>query len=216
MGRQNLSSEIRSIVREDVVSGVFAPRERINEVRLAKRLEISRTPLREALFGLVNEKLLIEVPRRGFFVADLSVEEIRQLYVIRQILDPAALELAGCPDRKTLEELSKLNKKIARAKQVKDIIELDDRWHLLLVEGCENEILLNLIKEHMIRTRRYEFAYFSQSDSLSVATEEHQAIIDALRAGKLKQAVKHLRQNMTSAESPLIDWVKKQEKSNEQ
>ena len=208
MGRDNLSAEIRDKVREDIVSGRMRPNQRINEVQLAKQLEVSRTPLRESLFGLVNEKLVTEIPRRGFFVAPFRVEEILELYAIRQILDPAALKLAGKPRDKTLEKLTVLNDKIAKAKRVKDIIELDDRWHLLLVEGCNNQILLNLIQEHMIRTRRYEFAYFSQSKNLTVATDEHTAILDALRAGKINMACKCLLQNMTSAEGPLIDWVR--------
>ncbi len=211
MSRNNLSTEIRTIIREEIICGKLLPQQRLNEVHLAKRLDVSRTPLREALFGLVIEKFVYEIPRRGFFITALSVEELRQLYAIRQILDPNALRLAGIPDEKKIVELELLNEKIAKAKKVEEIINLDDRWHLKLVEGCKNQILLGLIEQHMARTRRYEFAYFSQAGSIGVATSEHILILDALRNRKLSQACKYLKQNMTSAEGPLFDWVREQQ-----
>jgi len=214
MSRSNLSTEIRTTIREEIICGKLRPQQRLNEVHLAKRLDISRTPLREALFGLVNEKFVYEIPRRGFFVAALSVEELKQLYVIRQILDPNALQLAGIPGEEKIVELELLNKKIAKVKKVQDIISLDDLWHLKLIEGCNNEILIGLIKAHMSRTRRYEFAYFSQAGSIGVATQEHILILDALRNRKLSQACKFLKQNMTSAEGPLFDWVREQQVDN--
>ena len=214
MRRANVSEEVRCKMREEIIRGELKPQERLNEVHLAKRFDVSRTPLREALFGLVGEKFVYEIPRRGFFVAALSVEELSQLYVIRQILDPNALRLAGIPSEQTIAELESLNKKIAKAKKVEDIINLDDLWHLKLIEGCKNDILIGLIKDHMARTRRYEFAYFSQAESIGVATQEHTLILDALRNRKLSLACKHLKQNMTSAEGPLFDWVRNQQVEN--
>ncbi len=211
MSRTNISSDLRATLRDWIVAGQIEPGSRLNEVHLSKELDVSRTPLREALCGLVNEKFVLEVPRRGFFVAPLSVEEIEQLYVIRQILDPAALRKAGLPDEATLGQLKKLNTKIAGAKRAKRIIDLDDEWHLTLVAGCNNEVLLDLIRQHMIRTRRYELAYMSQAKNVSVVTDEHVQIIDALEQRKLSLACKHLEQNMSTAVGPLIDWVRSQQ-----
>lgn len=211
MNRENLSSDVRKTLCDRIVVGELKPGARLNEVHLARELEVSRTPLREALYGLVSAGLVDEVPRRGFFVSGFSVREIEQLYAVRQILDPAALKMAGIPDAATIEELKRLNKKIASAKKPLRIIDLDDQWHLLLIKGCENEILRQLIQQHMLRTRRYEYAYFSQVANVTVATDEHDKIIEALENNKLSMACKFLLQNMTSAESPLLDWVREQE-----
>ena len=184
------------------------PGSRLNEVHLAAELDVSRTPLREALFGLVNEYLVVDVPRRGFFVAELSVDEIRELYVIRQVLDPAALKLAGIPNPTQIQHLRELNARIDKARSASRIVELDDEWHLLLVAGCNNQLLLELIQQHMIRTRRYELAYMSVAKNVTVATNEHEQIIQALEQRQMAQACKRLLQNMSSAEGPLIDWVR--------
>lgn len=215
MQRENISADLRSEIRSRIVFGELEAGCRLNEVHLARKFEVSRTPLREALFGLVNEGFVTEVPRRGFFVAGLRVEEIRELYRIRQILDPAALKMAGLPDAATLKRLRELNVRIGKAKSPRRIIELDDEWHLLLVSGCGNGILLDLIRQHMARTLRYELAYMSVAENVGVATDEHELIITALEERRLAAACRRLEQNMSSAEGPLIDWVRGLEKENE-
>lgn len=215
MARENLSTDVRKTLCDQIVVGKREPGTRLNEVQLAKELDVSRTPLREALYGLVSAGLVEEVPRRGFFVSGFSVREIEQLYSVRQILDPAALKMAGIPNASTIKKLKSLNSKIASERKPLRIIDLDDQWHLLLIQGCNNEILLDLIQQHMLRTRRYEYAYFSQGANISVATDEHDLIIDALENNKLSMACKFLIQNMTSAESPLLDWVREYESKQE-
>ena len=66
---------------------------------------------------MVAENFVYEIPRRGFFVTPMSVEELRQLYAIRKILDPGALRLAGIPSDKHIDELDRLNEKIAAAEK---------------------------------------------------------------------------------------------------
>ncbi len=105
----NLSECIRSVVRKMIVNGDLPPDGRINEVHLAKHLEVSRTPLREALTALVGEGALTSVARRGFFVRPLSVEEFRDIYPIRAILDPEAFRLSGIPSSKRFARLGQLN-----------------------------------------------------------------------------------------------------------
>ena len=196
------------MLRDRIINGDIQPGTRLNEVHLSRELEVSRTPLREALFGLTSENLVVEIPRRGFFVAELGVDEIRELYVIRQLLDPAALKMAGIPDADCLRKLRQLNERIRKAKTPSRIVELDDQWHLMLIENCGNQILLGMIKQHMVRTRRYELAYMRESKNVGVATEEHDKILDALEQRRLAAACKLLQQNMTSAENPLIRWVR--------
>lgn len=194
-----------------IVSGDLAAGARLNEVALADRLGVSRTPIREALSQLVAEAFALQIPRRGFFVATLSAEEIRQLYPMRQLLDPEALRLAGVPSSERLDRLSKLNGEIARATRAERVIALDDRWHLELVAGCPNRILLDQIRLFMRRTLRYELAYMSDNENVGVATGEHEAILDWLRAGDLEAACEALRRNMSSATEPLLTWLASRE-----
>lgn len=177
-------------------------------MHLAQALEVSRTPLREALTRLVGEQFLEARPRRGFYVRELRADEFDQLYQIRANLDPWALELAGVPPAHAIEELRVLNHAIrSAAGNTLQVIELDDRWHLALLDACRNKILLDLIEQMMWRTRRYEYAYLSSGKNVAVAGDQHEQILDCLADGDLTGAIDALRTNMTTAIEPLLEWI---------
>lgn len=210
--RSNISGEIAEQIRDMIANGELPADSRINEVHLAEELGVSRTPLREALAALVSEGALENRPRKGNYVRPLTCEEFESLYGIRPILDVEALRLSGIPAAETLDRLTELNSKLRQAKSVRTRIARDDEWHLLLVEGCSNRILLDLIRQFIDRTRRYEIAYLKDSDNASAAYEEHQVIIQALREGDLDAACVGLKKNLSTAVGPVLDWLRTLEK----
>jgi len=214
--RPNLSEDLASALRERIVDGRLAAGERINEVHLSASLGVSRTPLREALARLVTEGSLECLPRRGFFVRDLTAREFRDLYAMRAILDPAALEQAGLPPAPTLSRLEQLNRRILTARGAERIISLDDEWHLELVGGCPNEVLKQEIRRFMARTRRYELAYMRLRRNVRTAAGEHGEILRALRGGNLKRACATLRRNMRSGNEPILRWLAAREESHDE
>ena len=198
------------------MDGALPPGTRVNEVHLAAELEISRTPLREALSQLTAEGFLENIPRRGFFTLPLSVQEVSQLYPLRAFLDPQALRMAGLPSAAQIAELRRLNDQIAAAtNKPARAIDLDDRWHRLLLADCENVILLGFIDQIIWKSRRYEFAYLNEAKHVGVATSEHEAILAALEDGDMDLACTQLIQNMTSAREPLIEWLTEKENEND-
>lgn len=190
-----------------ITNGVLPAESRINEVHLSEQLGVSRTPLREALAALVSEGALENRPRKGNFVRPLTRDEFESIYGIRPILDIEALRLSGIPEREDLDRLVELNEKLREAKSARTRIARDDDWHLLLVQNCGNQILLDLIRQFILRTRRYEIAYLKNSNNASTAYDEHLAIIHALRDGDLAGACDGLKQNLTSGISPILDWL---------
>src|SRR5436309_2715334 len=103
--RDNISDAVAIELRNMIVDGHLPAGERINEVHLSKQLGVSRTPLREALARLTQEGALRQVPRIGYFVRALTLEEFEQIYAIRPLLDPEALRLAGLPSSGRMERL---------------------------------------------------------------------------------------------------------------
>ncbi len=205
--RGNISEAAADTVRAMIVDGRLAAGDRINEVRLAQQLGVSRTPLREALSGLAAEGALSSVPRIGYFVRPLTLDEFEQIYDIRPLLDPEALRLAGVPDEKRIARLEKLNADLARAKGLR-AIEIDDAWHMELIAGCPNRVLIEMIENMIIRTRRYELALMREQKNVDVATQDHDRIVAALQAGDLKAACDALKQNMQSGREPIVAWLK--------
>ena len=206
--RLNTSETVAAALRAMIVDGRLAPGERINEVRLSEALGVSRTPLREALNRLAAEGALSSAPAIGYSVRPLSVEEFEQVYDIRPLLDPEALRLAGLPTAARLAKLEVLNRRFASAGDAEDAISRDDEWHLELIAACPNRVLVELIENIMLRTRRYEAALLREQPNRLRASDDHDRILTALRAGDLEAACAALRTNMQSGREPIIAWLR--------
>ena len=205
--RLNLSDHIAEQIRDMITSGTLPGNSRINEVHLAEQLGVSRTPLREALATLVSEGALENRPRKGNFVTPLTRTEFAELYGIRPILDVEALRLSGLPSSSDLDRLVDLNEKLNAATSTQTRIARDDEWHLLLIKNCGNSVLLDLIRQFILRTRRYEIAYLQSAENSQTAYQEHKVIMDALRAGDLNAACAGLKQNLTTGMEPVLNWL---------
>ena len=205
--RQNISGDVAEQIRDMIVNGDLPAESRINEVHLSQQLGVSRTPLREALAALVSEGALENRPRKGNFVRPLTREEFESIYAIRPLLDIEALRLSGIPETRDLERLVDLNEKLHKAKSAKLRIARDDEWHLLLIQNCGNQVLIDLIQQFILRTRRYEIAYLRDSNNAGTAYEEHRAIIRALQSGDLEGASEGLKKNLTSGIRPVLEWL---------
>jgi DNA-binding GntR family transcriptional regulator len=207
--RDNISDTVAAEVRARIVDGRLPAGERINEVHVSAELGVSRTPLREALGRLASEGALTNVPRFGYFVRPLTLEEFEQIYEIRPILDPAALRLAGLPSRDTIARLEALNRRLGAARTPEAAIAIDDEWHMQLLAGCRNRVLLEMIQNIIQRTRRYELALMRETHNLRRAAREHERILAALRRRDLDGACAALERNMRSGREPIVAWLRK-------
>lgn len=209
--RPNLSGDLCTRLRDMILEGDLPAGERLNEVHLAAQLGVSRTPLREALSRLGSEGAVTSVPRLGFFVCPLTPEEVEHLYPMRALLDPAALRQGGPVPPARIARLKALNRRFAAAADPRDAVQLDDRWHLELLAGCTNPILLGLIEQMIWRTRRYELGLMRAQANVARATGDHDAIIAALEAGDMDAACLALERNMLSGKQPILDWLAERE-----
>ena len=209
----NLSGELVATVREMIFDGRLAAGERLNEVHLASQLGVSRTPLREALAALVAEHALTAVPRRGFFVQELTAEEVSSIYPMRAFLDPEALRLAGVPSPERLEKLEDINRRLRNATEVKNGIRLDDDWFRELWADCPNPVLVELIEHFMRRTRRYELAAMRQRGTVASSAGAKNEVHELLRAGNLTAACKRVRRSLMNGAKPLLAWLEATKRS---
>jgi DNA-binding GntR family transcriptional regulator len=205
--RPNLTEVVADNIREMILDGSLAAGRSINEVQLAANLGVSRTPVREALSRLISEGALEEIPRRGYFVQPLSAAEVRQIYPIRSILDPAALELAGIPSREAIAELRCINAELDRCQDPKEAVRLDDLLHLRLIEKCPNHVLKGLIQQFMWRTRRYELGLMRHRVGMPGGVAANERIFVALEHGDLEGACSELRASMLRGQKPVLEWL---------
>lgn len=186
--------------------GDLAPGQRLNEVRLAADLGVSRTPLREALTRLAAQGTIEAVARMGFFVKPLSVDEYRQTVPVRTLLESEALKAAGIPPKRTLERMASLERKMASAQAPGMVTALEDDWHVALIELCPNPVLIELIDQLMARTRRYELA-FMREQSAAGRNAWLSEVREQLNAGDLETACTSLREQLDATAGPVIEWL---------
>jgi DNA-binding GntR family transcriptional regulator len=206
LDRPNISQNVAADVRELIFLGELVAGEQINEVHLAAKLGVSRTPLREALSSLVSEQAVDLIPRRGFFVRKLTIEEARQIYAIRPLLEPEALRLAGLPSPADLQSLEEINSDFANAPDARTAIRLDDSWHLQLLAQCPNRTLVDLLMHVIRRTHRYELAVMGKPEVLNSSAKQHSEIMHALGQGDLEAACALLKTNLSGL-APILDWL---------
>jgi DNA-binding GntR family transcriptional regulator len=206
--RETMSGDAADALRTMIVEGALAEGERLNEVQLAARLGVSRTPLREAINRLAAEGSITMTPHRGAFVKPLTLAEFEPLYAMRPILDPAALEAAGLPSASRMKRLEALNRRLPEARDASQAMDVDDAWHRELIAACPNPILLDLIEQFIRRTRRYEIALMREQPQVQAAVRDHNAVMTALAAADLEGACEALRANLARGAEPLRAWLK--------
>lgn len=206
--RSTLRDEARRILREMILEGELGPGSRINEVHLAEDLGISRSPLREALGRLEEEGFLRSEAGRGYFVQPLTREEVREVYPILAALESLAVRTSDETDAR-VESLERINAKLESALDDADrALELNDRWHRTLVEGCENRRLLEMLETLRRQVYRYENAFFRPgSERARRSPEYHGEIIDALKADDPVAASRAIERHWLQDLDYLVDLV---------
>lgn len=210
--QESLKSQIIKALWQLIIESKIMPNEPMREIQLTELLNISRTPLREALQQLEWEGIVISEPRKGYRLAPFSETDILEIYPLRAKLESFALELSGVPTKRVLDELSEINLKIINSKSPKEVVELDEQWHLLLISNCPNERLLKMIKTLHRQSQRYEYAYMAMNKTVEKSGTQHESIILQLQNGQLLRATKLLTENNLVGIDTLINWLKSNNK----
>ncbi|MEB3345149.1 GntR family transcriptional regulator [Aquimarina gracilis] len=212
INQESLKSKIIEALWELIIEGKIKPNEPMRETHLATLLNISRTPLREALQQLEWEDILVSEPRKGFKLAKYSEKDILEIYPLRARLESFALELSGIPTKQVIDRLIDINSQITKAKSSKKIVALDERWHLLLISNCQNRRLLKMIKNLHRQSQRYEYAYMDMNNTIEKSIVQHENIIAHLQKNQLNKAIEMFAENNLVGVDSLINWLKQNTK----
>ncbi len=182
-----------------IIDGTLEPDERLNDVELAQYFSVSRTPVREALQLLGEQKLVYIVPSSGTFVAPIDCEDMRYVYELLGGLHALALELC-CPklteeDLAHLELLNHTFLKAIRSGQTVAAIDADIQFHNFLCELAGNPYLTAFSNQLSLQARRNENHFFQTAEKSVESYESHNRILEALRNKDLAAAQKEIRIN---------------------
>jgi DNA-binding GntR family transcriptional regulator len=181
-GARSLSDEAYLRIRDLIVSLELAPGSILNERELMERLGLGRTPVREALRALAQERLVEVYPRRGIFVSSVDVGDLASLSEVREVLESAAARLAA--ERATEEERAEaaaLIEELARTVGARELIALDQRIHRHVYRCAHNPFLEKTLNEYYVLTLRIWFLALDRVARLDDAVQEHRELMEAIR-----------------------------------
>src|SRR5476651_198642 len=181
-------------IRRAMHMGRLAPGTKLQEPALARVLKVSRERVRKALHRLVHEGWLTAVPNRGTFVPSLSVEEMREIYDVRSMLEAAIVRRLS--EGHSAASAKRLKAHIAKEKAALKIddrgraFELSGEFHVLLAELCGNEELTKLLRGLLTRATMHFSLSAPQQLQNCAGPHDHGDIAGAILAGKAERASK--------------------------
>ena len=178
-------------IRRAMHAGRLAPGTRLQEPVLARVLKVSRERVRKALHRLVHEGWLTAVPNRGTFVPSLTVEEMREIYDVRGMLEAAIVRrLAAHPEASAAARKAHLaaEQAAARRNDRGRLFELSGEFHILLAELCGNRELSRLLRAMMTRSTMHFSLAAPERFHDCAGPHEHGDIVEAILAGKAERA----------------------------
>lgn len=198
--RRSLGEQVTEIVRAMITTDQLKPGQRIVAKSLAAQIGTSRTPVREALHRLEQEKLVVRREQGGYEVRPLTPREVKEATGIRAALESYAVELAtGRIGPRELERLEKNLADFARALERGDgkrLVELNTAFHQTLYRAADSELLLHFIGELATVLHRMRVALLSNPSAARRSLKDHRRLLEAIRRGEARQARRICREHI--------------------
>jgi DNA-binding GntR family transcriptional regulator len=201
-------------LRRFIATGRLRPGEQFVQDALAAELGVSRVPLREALKILEGEGQVTYLAHRGYFVTQLSLSDLVEVYRIREILEAEAIRV-GVPQM-TIEDVDRLEeamREVQAAAAVADVVTMTQanrRLHFALIEACGLPRLVRIIRLLWDATEVYRSVYYTEPHNRELVETEHHDLVAAAKAGDVARTLQVLdqhRQHAIAALRPVLETV---------
>jgi DNA-binding GntR family transcriptional regulator len=184
-GARSQSQDAYLRIREKIVSLDLTPGSVVQEARLRKELEIGRTPIREALQRLADDKLVRSVPHRGTFVTDVNISDLARITEVRVVLEAHAARLAAerttAADREAMTKLLEVLEAGGPTDQ-RELMRLDRQVHAQVYRAARNHFLESTLERYFSLSLRLWFLVLDREVRLHDAVDEHIELLRALLA----------------------------------
>lgn len=179
-------------LRQAILKGELKPGERLMEIQLAKKLGVSRTPIREAIRKLELEGLVLMIPRKGAEVAEITEKNLRDVLEVREALERLAVRLACEQITKAqvreVREAAEAFQDALTSGNVTEIAEADEHFHDLINLATGNQKLIQILHNLREQMYRYRVEYLKNEAVFPQLLEEHESLIRAIERRQKEQA----------------------------
>jgi len=215
--KPSLVDDVRDYLRDSIVNLSLKPGEQLNELALIKKLNISRSPIREAFRFLEAEGFVIRHRGRGVFVREVTANDVIELFPIRAALESLAAELAASRlTDKELQDLEKITNKMEQVAGKGDIRaygKLNFDFHREIVKGARNKRLEEMIKNAGRQSMWFFFATLYFKKSLNYAMSSHREVYLALKSRDGKRAAECVKNHINNGARDILEYFPLEGKS---
>lgn len=209
--KTTIREQVYSILKENIFQGVYKPGQRLQEMELAAALNVSRSPIREALRRLASEGLVVEFPNRGVVVKRFTEEDIDQIFEVRVLLESYAIH--HCAEHLTQEARAELEDCLAalirfhQSGQLDEYIEQDTRLHQAIIRLSGNAVLADMYERVYSLIQRFRSYSLTSATRFSDSLQEHKAIVEAILEGDPDKADRINREHLTLARQTISTYL---------
>lgn len=210
--RSSVGQIVYHQVKQLILQHRIEPGEKIGLAALAQKLDVSLTPLREALTRLKDEGFVVHHPNRGYFASEISAQEVKELYEVREALEGYALALGiSQVDESDLQAMADAVEEHAQAMVKRNAFFEDKILHLRLAAPARNQLLLRMLEQVLDRAiMKLRVGALPRERGPSAHTE-HLDILEAIRKRNVDEAVRHLRKHLRNSRDYILAFLKEHE-----
>lgn len=214
-GGYSLRSKIYHKLKNDILNGEYKPGESLIEMKVAKDLGVSRTPVREAIRQLELEGLVSSIPNKGVVIEGITERDVNDIYAIRKLIEGLAARWAA--EKITNDEIEQLKDILDLMEffTLKDepdkVSELDTKFHDTIFKACNSRPLKSVLTHlhHFIQKAR--LVSIKASGRADKALDEHREIFEALKNRDADAAEQAIIRHIEGARKNLYPFLKKHE-----
>ncbi len=209
MKEDSLANKVYGELRKKILSNQLVSGTRLKEDTWAKKMEVSRIAVREALTRLMGEKLIVFGEKGGFFVKSMTASDIKEIRELREILELGALKLAiQHVDEEQIRKLEGICDDFTEMVQkgyLDGACEADVKFHETLISSSKNDKLIDLYQTSNIPLFHQKLGQ-KHMDDYELTDHEHRQIVVALRKKNMKLAESTLTKHLLRGEATSLDW----------
>lgn len=207
-----IKEQIYDIIKENILSGKLKPGEWLQESKLAESLNVSRSPVREALKELVGEGLLENISNKGVFVKKLSVKDIYNIFEFREVMEKYAIkksiELITDEHIEVLDEIYlKMNETFKKG-DVNEYCKIDTKLHYFLFKMCNNELINEVVNNVFPLLQPFRIISLSSKGRFKESFDEHKDLIEGVKEKDFDKAWGANRIHLRLARDEIIKHLK--------
>ena len=206
MNSDNLMINATEAIRKDIIYGGYKLGEPLSEIKICKKYHLSKTPVREALAILQNEGLVNRIARRGSFVFDITVSEIKQIAESRYLLENYAIQNSMIASPQILvNKLTKIYENMEKVAHLNDhvaFLDLDTEFHKSFFISCNNDYLVNFYNVLSNKSQALKYYVVKNAIEGGGGLISHKSILDDVKNNNIDALSENLKQHLT-------EWINK-------